>query len=108
MVSDLAKWRVFAVALNYGVKKWLRSLTPISITFWQQLSISFPRQFQATKPKNTEKVKNLEVFSVMAEEGSFLDKIPSAFSSSNHIIFFSTNFISARVANTILQRIKLY
>ena len=49
MVSDLAKCKVFIVTLSNGAKKWFRSLTPGSVTSWQQLSTSFMRQFQATK-----------------------------------------------------------
>ena len=49
MVSDMAKCRVFTITLTSGAKKWLKSMTPGSITSWQQLSTSFLQQFQATK-----------------------------------------------------------
>ena len=40
-VSYNAKCRVFAVILSNGAKKWFRSMTPTSVTNWQQLSTSF-------------------------------------------------------------------
>ena len=41
LVSDMVKCRVFAVTLTGGAKKWLKSMTPGSITNWQQLTTSF-------------------------------------------------------------------
>ena len=35
LVSDMAKCMVFAVTLTSGAKKWLKSMTPRSITNWQ-------------------------------------------------------------------------
>ena len=35
MVSDKAKYKVFAITLSNGAKKWFRSLTPGSVTSWQ-------------------------------------------------------------------------
>ena len=49
IVLDQAKCRVFIVTLNNRVKKWFRSMTPGSVASWQQLNMSFLRQFQATK-----------------------------------------------------------
>ena len=49
MVSDQAKCRVFTVTLRNRAKKWFRSMTSRSVTSWQQLSMSFFRQFQVTK-----------------------------------------------------------
>ena len=49
MVSDRAKCRMFAVTISNGAKKWFRSMTPGTVTSWQQLSTSFLIQFQATQ-----------------------------------------------------------
>ena len=38
LVSELAKYRVFAVTLTGGAKKWLLSIPVGSVTSWEQLS----------------------------------------------------------------------
>ena len=49
LVSKLAKFRVFAVTLIGGAKKWFKSIPVELVTSWQQLSTSFLQHFQVTR-----------------------------------------------------------
>ena len=49
LVSELAMYRVLAVILAGGAKKWFRSIPIRSVFSWQQLSTSFLQHFQVMR-----------------------------------------------------------